>query len=132
MGLAGDRETAVGQVESITPGSKKEDMVSYWDDSDKSAWHLKTVPANELVLVQAERRQKAAPAPPQPLSRPSERALLLVKSYCRYLCREYGAASAEVIRHSRNPIGPETMINQQLLSMSPTLVSHFGEVRHED
>jgi hypothetical protein len=132
LGLAGDREVEVqGPTERI-PAPNKADLVSYWDDSQKNVWHLKTVPANDLVRVLAERREKAAPQPPTPLNRPSERAVMLANSYCRYLCREYGAASAELVRHSRNPIGPEAMFDPQALALSPTLVSHFGEVRHEE
>ena len=37
---------------------------------------------------------------------PSDWSLLLVQSYARYLCRTNGAAKAEIIRHSREPILP--------------------------
>jgi hypothetical protein len=132
LALAGDREIeAQGPTERI-PAPNKADLVSYWDDSQKNDWQLKTVPAADLVRVMADRKDKAAPQPPLPLSRPSERAVLLAQSYCRFLCREHGAASAELIRRSRNPIGPEVMFDPQALDMSPTLVSHFGEIRYEE
>jgi hypothetical protein len=42
--------------------------------------------------------------------RPSEWSLLLVRSYARYLCREYGAASAELVRHTKEPLPPAVLL----------------------
>jgi hypothetical protein len=36
--------------------------------------------------------------------RPQDWALVLVRSFARYQCREHGAASAEIIRHTREPV----------------------------
>jgi hypothetical protein len=45
----------------------------------------------------------------RPLSRPSDWSLILAQAYARYLCRQHGAASAEIIRHSRNAIMPDIL-----------------------
>jgi hypothetical protein len=64
----------------------------------------------------------------RPVFGPSPFSLQLARSYARYLCRHYGATSAELIRHSRRPIYPALMFERE-----PTpdafeeLVCSFGE-----
>jgi hypothetical protein len=41
--------------------------------------------------------------------RPSEWALILARSYTRYLCRTHGAASGEIIRHTRESVSPAVL-----------------------
>jgi hypothetical protein len=43
---------------------------------------------------------------------PTDFSLLLVKSYARYLCRTYGAATAEIVRSSREPILPVILVTR--------------------
>jgi hypothetical protein len=42
---------------------------------------------------------------------PTPWSLVLVRSYARYLCRTHGAASAEVVRHTRLPMPPNAFLN---------------------
>ena len=63
---------------------------------------------------------------------PSDYSLLLAKSYARYLCRTYGAAKAEIIRHSREAILPAIvlpMITEQPLFERTfnSFVANFGD-----
>lgn len=68
--------------------------------------------------------------------RPSELSLALARSYARYLCREHGAAQAELIRHTRYPIMPVVMVYANQLppeaDLPPEtfheLISNFGEL----
>jgi hypothetical protein len=46
----------------------------------------------------------------RPVFGPSAWSLLLVRSYARYLCRTQGAASVEVIRHSRDAIAANAFL----------------------
>ena len=74
---------------------------------------------------------------------PSARSMLLVKSYLRYLGRLHNAASAELIRRSRNPIFPDLVFanrqmelqgkNERSPYMQPEMVANFGveEIRDE-
>ncbi len=59
--------------------------------------------------------------------RPSDDSLIRVRSLARYYCRQQGAASAEVIRTTREPIRPEPVL---LLSEVPALdklTASYGE-----
>src|SRR5262245_9651803 len=64
---------------------------------------------------------------------PSDYSLLLAKSYARYLCRTYGAAKAEIVRHSREAILPVIVLPAatealfERTSTFNTFVANFGE-----
>jgi hypothetical protein len=45
--------------------------------------------------------------------RPADLALILARSYARHLCRTHGAASAEIIRHVREPVPPASLYGQE-------------------
>jgi hypothetical protein len=60
--------------------------------------------------------------------RPSELSLALVHSYARYLCREYGAASADVLRHTREPIAPAILFEVEPGATIEELVASYGKV----
>jgi hypothetical protein len=64
--------------------------------------------------------------------RPSDWTLLLVHSYARHLCRVHGAAKAEIIRHSHEPIPPGVLSNdfrpEENTDAFGELVSNFGEL----
>jgi hypothetical protein len=61
--------------------------------------------------------------------RPSEWALLLAKSYARYLCHEYGAESVELIRYTQEPIFPAVLFGPPPPQQEafPVLKANFGE-----
>ncbi len=61
--------------------------------------------------------------------RPSEWSVLLARSYCRYLCRKHDAASAEIIRLTREPVSPLVLnSNDPKNPAFEDLVASFGEV----
>jgi hypothetical protein len=61
--------------------------------------------------------------------RPSELSLILARSYARYLCRTHGAASAEIVRHVRDPIPPAPLYGQEAPPMAfDEFVASFGEI----
>jgi hypothetical protein len=70
----------------------------------------------------------------RPSFQPSPWSKLLAQSYARHLCREHGAASAEVIRHSRNPVQPSMLLkpDQAFPGIFEDLICSFGEYRLED
>ncbi|MGF1578843.1 MAG: hypothetical protein ACFCD0_05725 [Gemmataceae bacterium] len=79
-------------------------------------------------LVTIREDQDGALSRTRPLMRPSEWTLLLQDSYCRYLCRKYGAHSAELIRHSRPAVMPMMMFMPAPVGDSFTeMVANFGE-----
>jgi hypothetical protein len=45
--------------------------------------------------------------------RPSEWSLILARSYARHLCRTHGAASAEIVRHTREPVPPAVLYGDE-------------------
>jgi hypothetical protein len=63
------------------------------------------------------------------IMRPSEWAILLAHSYSRRLCRETGAASAEIVRISREPVTPSVLYgNVPPPEAFYELTASFGEV----
>jgi hypothetical protein len=61
--------------------------------------------------------------------RPSEWSLLLAQSYARYLCREYGAESVELIRYTQEVIHPVVLFGDRAPPQEafPVLKANFGE-----
>jgi hypothetical protein len=69
----------------------------------------------------------------RPVVRPSEWSLLLARSYARFLCREYGAVSVEIVRRSKDPVMPAMMfVDPPPPGTFDELVCSFGEVRREN
>jgi hypothetical protein len=65
----------------------------------------------------------------QPVFRPAEWSLLLTRSYARHLCRLHGAASAEIIRHSQEPIPPLMLFNENVPPVEyAELICNFGKI----
>jgi hypothetical protein len=120
LGLANDQTIQARPGEVIAAPKQQTEKVTYWDNSKGPELTLQTVPEH---LVPRDRQ----------VSRPAEWSLLLVRSYARFLCRQNGAASAEILRYSREPVRPEWIFMEQPPPGTfATLVSNFGEVRHEE
>ena len=68
----------------------------------------------------------------RPSMRPTEWSVAVAKSYVRHLCREHGAASGELIRHSREAIpaipSPE-VVNVLPPDTFVEMVANFGEYK---
>jgi hypothetical protein len=60
--------------------------------------------------------------------RPSEWSMLQARSYARHLCREYGAATAEILRHTSEPISPTILFESEPGATFDELVASYGEV----
>jgi len=98
---------------------------------------MKTLTIWEPVQGETNLRLQEKPehlvAKDRPVFRPSEWSLLLARSYARHLCREHGAASVELIRHSKEPVVPAVMFLEDApFGTFDELVCSFGEYRREN
>jgi hypothetical protein len=116
-GLADDQPVEPPQGEMIPAPNRSAPTAQIWEMAGDQRLELRRVPEH---LVPRDR----------PVFRPSERSLLLARSYARYLCREHGAAKAEFIRHTGEPITPAVMFTSgppPAVAFSE-LLSNFGEL----
>jgi hypothetical protein len=121
-GLFGDSPVPPPQGERLGAPPK-----TYWEPQDKQMV-LKTVP------------EHLVPRTGNVMS-PSDWSLLVAKSYAQHLCRTHGAASAEIVRHSRDIVLPPTLLpppppGKDRAEAPPALfeelVFNFGVYRRED
>ncbi len=105
-------------TELLPAAGQKMPTVTIWDATQGDpTLKLKEMPEH---LVPRDR----------PVFRPTEWSLVLARSYARHLCREYHAAAVELLRHSRNPIMPETLLlNEPPPGTFNELISTYGEYR---
>jgi len=127
--LAPDQPLAPPGAELLPAPGQEVPTVSFWampnefgpvgsapGNGEKVQLSLQTVDYNHLP----RNRQ---------LMRPTEWALVLERSYARYLCRKYGAVSAEVVRYTREPVTPAVLFdNGTPPNVLEELVASFGEV----
>jgi hypothetical protein len=121
LGLGEDMPVQPPRGESIPAPGQKARTITIWDGTENERMlRLKEVPEH---LVARDR----------PVYRPTEWSRVLARAYSRYLCRQYGAASAEVIRHSRDPILPAIMFSSEPMQIAfEELVCSFGEQHVEN
>jgi hypothetical protein len=113
--LGDDMPVQVPRGEFIPAPGQKMPMLTIWDGAPKTVLKLREVPQH---LVAKDR----------PVFRPSEWSLLLARSYARYLRQEYGAASVELIRHSKETVVPAMMFQAETPPGTfDELVCSFGE-----
>jgi len=61
--------------------------------------------------------------------RPADWSQIVARSCARYLCRTYGAKSAEIIRHRRDPIPPAVLYARETPPQAfDELIASFGEM----
>ena len=114
--LADDQPVQPRAGEVVAAPGKQVQTVDIWDTAENNTLRLRSVPEH---LIPRER----------PVFRPSEWSLVLARSYARYLCRVHGAASAELIRHTREPVMPAVMfLEDPPAGTFDELVSSFGEL----
>jgi hypothetical protein len=114
--LADDQPVQPRAGEVVAAPGKQVQTVDIWDTAENNTLRLRSVPEH---LIPRER----------PVYRPSEWSLVLARSYARYLCRVHGAASAELIRHTREPVLPAVMfLEDPPAGTFDELVSSFGEL----
>jgi hypothetical protein len=97
QGLGDDRPIQAPRGERTYPPGENPPQVRYWEMPEKG---------DKMNVAELRRVSENALPKSRPLSGPTEWSFLLAQSYVRYLCREHGAASAELIRHVRDPIWP--------------------------
>lgn len=117
QGMVPDQPIAPLQGEEVPAPHQQPRMVSIWEGDP--ALRLSKVPEH---LIPRNRQVYS----------PTDWSLVLAHACARYLCRTHGAASAEVIRHSREAISPA------FLSMGPPppmaftdLIASFGDISSE-
>lgn len=115
QGLAEDHPVQLG-TEVLPKAGGPVPTIQIWEMQDGQ---LRLVD-KEKNLVPRER----------PAVQPSEWSKLLAQSYMRYLCKEYQAESAELIRHSRELVMPQDMFVPRPDAFNE-LKSNFGEYRRE-
>lgn len=116
-GLADDQPVEPPQGEMIPAPNRSAATAQIWEIAENRGLELRRVPEH---LIPRDR----------PVFRPSERSLLSARSYARYLCRQHGAAKAELIRHTYEPITPAVMFmsGQPPAAAINELISNFGEL----
>jgi hypothetical protein len=118
--LGNDEPIEAQRTEQIAGPGKKSPTVKIWEGQGPNKVVLKEV-ASHLVPKN------------QPVSRPREWSLILARSYMRHLCLEKGAATAELTRHSRQPVMPFLLLMEEAPPGTyDTLVSTYEVYRNEN
>jgi hypothetical protein len=110
QGLDGDDQVEPLPGEFVPAPGQPVRAVPYWQMGEGRTGKLATV---EEHLIPRDRE----------VTGPSPWSMLLARSYARYLCRAHQAASAEVIRYTKDHIPPDVLFLD-----SPPPASSFDEV----
>lgn len=114
-GLGNDMPVQNQQGEVIAAPNRPTPSIPIWDMLDNQQLKIKTVSQH---LIPRDRQ----------VMRPSQWSMVLASSYGRYLCRTHNAASAEIIRHNKQPIPPAVLFMSNFQSGAfDELVSNYGE-----
>lgn len=117
--LADDQPMPPQQAEVVPAPHKEMRKVSIWRATEPGKLQLNAIPE---ILVPRD----------QPVFRPSDWSMLLVKSYARYLGRTHHAASVELIRHTKDPVPPIVLyLGDVPPGAFDELTSSYGELPHE-
>jgi hypothetical protein len=117
--LGDDEPVQTPRGDMLPAPGQKMPMMKIWDMAGPNKLVVREVP---IHLIAKDR----------PVSRPREWSLLLARSYMRHLCRQYGAASAELKRISRQPVMPALLYAEEVPPGTfDTLESTFEEY-HRD
>jgi hypothetical protein len=105
------------QSEEIAGPGRQAPELTVWQ-GDETSGKLVSMPKH---LVPRDR----------PVAQPTDYSMLMVKALTRSLCRQHGAASAEVIRHARGPVvSPLVQLTEsQRTAAHREMVSDYGEIR---
>lgn len=119
QGLVPDQPIAPPQGEAVPAPHQQVRTVPIWDLAGDQGLQLRRVPEH---LVPRNRQVYG----------PTEWSLVLVRSYARYLGREHGAASVELVRHSRESIHPTAFLTGGPPPMAFTdLIASYGDISSE-
>ena len=102
----------------IAPSKDKTREIEYWEPAEPGTLRLKKEVKHKV---------------PNERFAPSEWSKVLSQSFMRYLCREHGMQSAELVRYSKEAIMPAILFlpDPPTPEMLPVLKSFFGEYRRE-
>lgn len=95
-GLAADMAVEAPPGEFVPAPNQPVRTVVYWNFEEGPTGVLRTI---EEHLIPRD----------QEVTGPTDWALLLARSYSRYLCRTRGAASAEIVRYTKDAIPPDVL-----------------------
>lgn len=114
--LAADVPVQPRPGEAIPAPGQKAPTVTIWEPvPDERMLRLETIPEHKIPRN-------------RPVERPSELSLVLARSYARYVCRKYGAASAELVRRTRPAILSGIVLIEPLPpDVFEDLACNFGE-----
>jgi hypothetical protein len=115
QGFVPDQPIVPPAGEAIPAPNQQVRMVPIWDLAGEQSLHLRRVAEH---LIPRDRQVYG----------PTQWSLVLVHSYARYLCRTHKAASAEVVRHSRETIPPTALLMGNLPPAAFTdLLANYGD-----
>jgi hypothetical protein len=131
-GLAPDLPVQQTGGEVIAAAGGKVPEVSYWALPEDTPVTPGTNPMQvardrkvQLQLVSVD--QNLVPRTRE-VMRPNDWTLVLVRAYTRHLCRLHGAATAEIVRHTREPVTPAPLFNSEVPAQAfEDLVASFGK-----
>jgi hypothetical protein len=113
----------------VVAAEGKVPTVPFWAlPGEKPGVPLPQPPAGKVELRFAEWPQHLLPRNRGGVMRPSPWALVLVRSCARYQCRSHGAATAEIVRHTREPLSPDLLSAGNLPPAFEDLVATFGNM----
>jgi hypothetical protein len=115
--LADDQPVQTRGSEAIPAPNHAVRTIDIWDMNPDQTLTLRSVPEH---LVARDRI----------VYRPSVWSVILARSYGRHLCRVHGAASVELVRHTREPLAPAILFVQEPpADVFQELISDFGEIK---
>src|SRR5262249_20156795 len=95
--LADDQPVPSPGTEAIAAPKHAASTIDVWDLNPDQTLTLRSIPEHLLPRDRV-------------VYRPSTWSLILVRSYGRHLCRTRGAASVELVRHTREPLSPGLLL----------------------
>jgi hypothetical protein len=129
--LAPDLPLPPSQSEVIPPAGEKVPNVDLWAiKGEDFSGKLGAMPPPADGKAPLELRsvpQHRVPRNRGQVWRPSEWSLVLARSYARHLCHAHGAATAEIVRHTREPVSYSVLLGNGVPDLDE-LVASFGEV----
>jgi hypothetical protein len=135
LGLGDDIPVQAPRGEVIpAPGQKMKTLTIWEPVSSEEAQKLRETleplaPESPRVFSKLREVPENLVPKDREVFRPSEWSLLLARSYARFLCREHGAVSCELIRHSKEPVLPAVMFLPEPPPRTfDELVCSFGEL----
>jgi hypothetical protein len=130
--LAPDLPIQPPQSEVIPAPGQQVTLISVWarpGEDFSGADEAPTTPDGKLPLELRAVPQHRIPRPPmgRAVMGPPDLALVMVRSYSRYLCRSRGAASAEIVRHTREPVSYSVLVNNGTPDLDE-VIANFGKL----